>query len=38
MRAKFNDEDLIKSTFMSCFDFVGLFEKLPNSIKTKVKK
>jgi hypothetical protein len=38
MRAKFNDEDLIKSTFASCFDFVGLFGFLPASIQTKVKK
>lgn len=38
MRAKFNDEDLIKSTFASCFDFVGLFELLPTSIQTKIKK
>jgi hypothetical protein len=38
MREKFNDEDLIKSTFLNCFDFVGLFEILPDSIKTKVKK
>lgn len=38
MRAKFNDEDLIKSTFLNCFDFVGLFDNLPDSIKAKVKK
>jgi hypothetical protein len=38
MRAKFNDEDLIKSTFFNCFDFIGLFESLPDSIKSKVKK
>ncbi|KAA6329285.1 hypothetical protein EZS27_021896 [termite gut metagenome] len=38
MRAKFNDEDLIKSTFACCFDFVGLFELLPNGVQTKVKK
>lgn len=38
MRDKFNDEDLIKSTFLNCFDFIGLFEKLPESIKSKVKK
>jgi hypothetical protein len=38
MREKFYDEDLIKSTFNTCFDFIGLFEKLPDIIKTKVKK
>jgi hypothetical protein len=38
MRAKFNDEDLIKSTFLNCFDFIGLFDNLPESIKTKVRK
>lgn len=38
MREKFNDEDLIKSTFSTCFDFLGIFELLPDSIKTKVKK
>ena len=38
MREKFNDEDLIKATFSSCFDFVGLFERLPDSIKSKIKK
>jgi len=38
MRAKFNDEDLIKSTFINCFDFIGLFDNLPESIKAKVKK
>lgn len=38
MRDKFNDEDLIKSTFSSCFDFVALFDKLPESIKVKIKR
>lgn len=38
MRAKFNDEDLIKSTFINCFDFIGLFDRLPEKIKSKVKK
>lgn len=38
MRDKFNDEDLIKSTLLNCFDFIGLFDSLPDSIKAKVKK
>lgn len=38
MRDRFNDEDLIKSTFNLCFDFIGQFDKLPESIKKKVKK
>lgn len=38
MRDKSNDEDLIKASFLSCIDFVGLFNKLPDSIKKKVKK
>lgn len=38
MRDKFNDEDLIKTSFNTCFDFVGLFDKLPESIKKSVKK
>lgn len=38
MRDKSNDEDLIKASFLSCFDFVGLFNKLPDSIKKKIKK
>lgn len=38
MRDRFNDEDLIKASFNSCFDFVGLFEILPESIKKKIKK
>ena len=38
MRDKFNDEDLIKASFNNCFDFVGVFNKLPESIKKKIKK
>jgi len=38
MKNKFNDEDLIKSTFNTCFDFIGLFGSLPQTIQTKVKK
>ena len=38
MRDKSNDEDLIKASFISCIDFVGLFKKLPESIKKKIKK
>ena len=38
MRDKSNDEDLIKASFSSCIDFVGLFIKLPLSIKKKIKK
>lgn len=38
MRDKFNDEDLIKASFNICFDFVGLFNKLPESIKKKIRK
>ncbi|OUD36885.1 hypothetical protein [Flavobacterium sp. FPG59] len=38
MRDKSNDEDLIKASFISCIDFVGLFKKLPLSIKKKIKK
>ncbi len=37
MRDKFNDEDLIKASFSTCFDFVGLYKKLPNSIKKRIK-
>ena len=33
-----SDEDLMKTAFDSCFDFVGLFDNLPNSIKTKIRK
>lgn len=38
MRDRFNDEDLIKASFNICFDFVGLFKKLPESIKKKIRK
>lgn len=38
MRDRFNDEDLIKASFSTCFDIVGLFDKLPESIKKKIKK
>ncbi|PAU92630.1 hypothetical protein CK503_15775 [Aliifodinibius salipaludis] len=35
---KFRDEELIKSIFNVSFDFVGLFEHLPNSIRKQVRK
>ncbi|MDO8446426.1 MAG: hypothetical protein Q7T53_10065 [Deltaproteobacteria bacterium] len=38
MRDKFNDEDLIKATFNTCFDFIGLFEELPNTLKGQIQK
>jgi hypothetical protein len=38
MRDRFNDEDLIKASFNTCFDIVSLFNKLPESIKKKIKK
>jgi hypothetical protein len=38
MRDRFNDEDLIKASFNTCFDIVALFNKLPESIKKKIKK
>lgn len=38
MKAKYNDEDLIKACFNTCFDFIGLFEKLPLSLKKNIKK
>lgn len=37
MRDRYNDEDLIKASFNTCFDFVGLFSKLPESLKKKIK-
>lgn len=37
MRDRYNDEDLIKASFNTCFDFVGLFPKLPASLKKKIK-
>lgn len=36
MRDRYNDEDLIKAAFTTCFDFIGLFKELPNSIQKKV--
>jgi len=38
MKNKFNDEDLIIAAFNSCFDLVSIFEKLPKTIKTRIKK
>lgn len=38
MRDRFNDEDLIKASINICFDFVGIFDKLPESIKKKIRK
>lgn len=38
MRDRFNDEDLIKASFNTCFDIVSLFDKLPESIKKKIRK
>lgn len=38
MRDRFNDEDLIKAAINTCFDFIGLFDKLPESIKRLIKK
>jgi hypothetical protein len=37
MRDRFNDEDLIKASFNTCFDFIGLFKYLPESVKKKVR-
>lgn len=36
MRDRYNDEDLIKASFTTCFDFVGLFENLPESLQRKI--
>ncbi|WP_126652192.1 hypothetical protein [Chryseobacterium aureum] len=36
MRDRFNDEDLIKSAFGTCVDFIGLYEELPLSIQKKI--
>lgn len=33
-----NDEDLIKAAFNTCFDFVGLFSKLPEFVRKHVNK
>jgi hypothetical protein len=38
MRDRYNDEDLIKASFNSCFDFIGLYNILPESIKKKIRK
>lgn len=38
MKSKFNDEDLIKATFLNCFDFVYAFKFLPESLQFKIKK
>jgi hypothetical protein len=38
IKDKFNDEDLIKTCFNICFDFVGLYKLLPESIKKKIKQ
>ncbi|MBZ9652793.1 hypothetical protein [Psychroflexus montanilacus] len=37
MSDKLNDIDLIIASFNKCFDFIGLFKKLPNSIQRQVK-
>lgn len=37
MRDRYNDEDLIKASFNTCFDFVGLFSKFPGTLKKKIK-
>lgn len=36
MRDRFNDEDLIKSAFGTCVDFIGIYEELPISIQKKI--
>jgi hypothetical protein len=33
---QFNDEELIKAAFNTCFDFVGLFKLLPQSLQNKI--
>ncbi|WP_138607060.1 hypothetical protein [Pseudoalteromonas sp. S1609] len=38
VQGRFTDEELIKSSFSKCFDFVGLFPKLPASIQVSIKK
>ena len=38
MKDRFNDEDLMIASFNTCFDFVGLFTKLPPSLIKKIKK
>lgn len=36
MKSKFNDEELIKATFNTCFDFIGLSSLLPASLLSKI--
>lgn len=36
MRDRYNDEDLIKAAFSTCFDIIGLFESLPDSVQKKI--
>lgn len=38
VRDRYNDEDLIKTTINNCFDLVGIFKFLPDSVKKRVKK
>ena len=38
IRDRINDEDLIKSSFSNCFDFIGLFDSLPESIVKNIKR
>jgi len=35
---RINDEDLIKASFNTCFDFIGLSDKLPESLIKRIKK
>ena len=35
---RLTDEELIKSAFVKCFDFVGLFHKLPQKVQTTITK
>ena len=37
LKDRLNDEVLIKAAFNTCFDFVALFSKLPESIKKKIR-
>lgn len=38
VQSRKSDEELIKSSFIKCIDFVGLFGKLPNKIQANIKK
>lgn len=38
VRDRQSDEELVKSAFSKCFDFVGLFHELPDSIKKTIRK